>query len=405
MCSRPPGWLAAGLLALSLACTGSALAGDPQPTVLVLSWDGLRHDQPELGDFPALARLAREGLRAERLVPPFPSNTFPGHVTLATGTYPDRHGIVGNRFLDPERGLYDYSNDASWIQAEPLWVAAERQGVRAAVFFWVGSETDWHGRGPSFRKAPFDSRVSDAEKVEQLLAWLDLPEPQRPHLLLAWWHGTDHAGHQRGPDAPEVRERLAEQDAQLGRLLAGLDARDLWPHTTLLLVSDHGMAAAGQAIDAAAALEAAGVEARVLSGGGMAHVYLEAGEPTEAAQRLRAALPGIAVYTRDELPARLRARHPRSGDVVLLARPPATFTAGGWLAALRRSSIAGMHGYDPELPDMGGVFLALGRGVPRGARLGPVRAVDVAPSVAALLGIEPPQHSEGQARLPLEGGT
>ena len=56
-----------------------------------------------------------EGLRAERFVPVFPANTFPAHVSLATGTYVDRHGIVGNVFRDLERGRFSYSNDASWI--------------------------------------------------------------------------------------------------------------------------------------------------------------------------------------------------------------------------------------------------------------------------------------------------
>ena len=131
------------LLFCLLACGARAEA----PVVIVLSWDGTRHDFPESADTPALGRMQREGLRAQRLIPPFPTNTFPGHVTLATGAPVDVHGIVGNRFTDRERGLFDYSNDASWILAEPIWVAAERQGVRAATFFWVGSETDWNGQG------------------------------------------------------------------------------------------------------------------------------------------------------------------------------------------------------------------------------------------------------------------
>ena len=62
---------------------------------------------------------------------------------------------------------------------------------------------------------------------------------------------------------------------------------------------------------------------------------------------------------------------------------------------LRGKSI-GAHGFDPALPDMGAVFYALGRGVPRSAELGEVRAIDVAPTVAALLGINAPEESEGR---------
>jgi predicted AlkP superfamily pyrophosphatase or phosphodiesterase len=398
------GWLLA--TCLGLAAAAPAAAGEPAPTVILLSWDGVRHDFPDRGELPALRRIEREGARAERLVPPFPANTFPGHVTLATGTHPDRHGIVDNRFFDPEAGEFDYSNDARWILAEPLWVAAERQGVRSAVLFWVGSETDWNGVSPSQRVAPFDTGLGEDAKVDRLLAWLDLPEPARPHLLMSWWHGADGAGHRVGPDHPAVAEALAGQDAALARLLAGLDARRLWPHTTLLLVSDHGMALAGPAHDAEAVLAAAGIAARVATGGGSAHVYLEDPNTLAAARAALDALPGVEAFARDALPERLRARHRRSGDIVALASPPTRFARSGggswwerWLQRLRPST--GIHGYDPALPDMAGILLAMGRGVPAGRRLPAVQAIDVAPTVAALLGIEPPRSSEGAAFLPV----
>ena len=197
-------------------------AGAAPPTVIVLSWDGVRHDYLERTELPALERVMREGARAERMVPVFPTNTFPNHVALATGTHADRHGIVNNYFVDRERGVYDHSNDASWIQAEPLWVAAERQGVPAAVFFWVGSETDWRGLGASQRMTPFDGDVEESIKVDQILAWLDQPTPQRPRLIMAWWHGADGVGHLKGPDDPGVAQALREQDRELGRLLEGV---------------------------------------------------------------------------------------------------------------------------------------------------------------------------------------
>ena len=211
-----------------------------EAVVILLSWDGVRHDMPDRARTPALDRVAQSGTHAA-LRPVFPTNTFPNHVSLATGTFVDRHGIVGNVFEDRERGRYRYSNDASWIEAEPIWAAAERQGVRAASFFWVGSETDWRGRGASYRRAPFDTKIGEDEKVDQILAWLDLPAAERPGLIVSWWHGADHAGHERGPDHADVVRALERQDVQLLRLLEGLDVRGAWDETTLIIVSDHGM--------------------------------------------------------------------------------------------------------------------------------------------------------------------
>jgi predicted AlkP superfamily pyrophosphatase or phosphodiesterase len=378
-------WL---VLAVLLA-PSPAPAAEP-PVVVLLSWDGTRSDFPERAETVALARMQREGARATRLVPVFPSSTFPNHVSLATGTYVDRHGIIANRFKDDAGRQFDYSNDASWIEAEPLWVAAERQGVRAATYFWVGSETDWRGRGATYRMAPFDASVGEAAKVDQILAWLALPVEQRPRLVMSWWHGCDHVGHEEGPDSPNVAAQLRAQDAQLARLLAALDARGAWGHTTLIVVSDHGMAAFDSAVDAEAVLERAGVRARVVNGGGEAQVHLADEGQRDAALAALAKVEGLAAYTPEQLPVRLRSFFPgRSGDLTLIATPPT-------ILGRMRTARGGAHGYDPERADMGAIFFALGRGVPAGAKLDAVRAIDVAPTVAALLGIDPPLQSEGK---------
>ncbi len=385
------------LLALWLATGAGA-----RPVVILLSFDGVRHDYLDRDALPAFQRIAREGARAEALVPIFPSTTFPNHVALATGTYADRHGIVGNKFLDAKLGKFDYSNDARFLDAEPLWAAAERQGVPAAVFFWVGSETDWRGVGARHRKAPFDPEVGEREKVEQILAWIDLPEPERPGLIMAWWHGADHAGHAHGPDADETRVAMRAQDRVLGTLLAGLDARNAWDHTTLLIVSDHGMTAYTKTVDVAAVLTEAGIRARVIHSLATAQIYLK--QPAQAARAVEVlrAVHGLAAWRRDEIPAALRYGNPRVGDVLALADPPLALLPPrdlsarfGGLARLFGRAL-GAHGYDPaRVPEMHGIFVALGRGVPPGVRLPRVRSIDVAPTVAKLLGIEAPASSEG----------
>jgi predicted AlkP superfamily pyrophosphatase or phosphodiesterase len=394
---------------LAAAAAGAVAAEQKAPSVIVLSWDGTRFDYLDRAELPALSRIAREGTRAERLVPVFPSSTFPNHVSLATGTYPDRHGIVGNRFLDDERGRYSYEADASWIDAEPIWMTAERQGVRAATFFWVGSETDWNGAGASYRRAPFDSDVPETAKVDQILAWLDLPEAERPRLVMSWWHGPDSAGHRHGPESSDVTEQLVAQDVELARLLAGLDERNAWPHTTLILVSDHGMALVNERIDVAGALAEQGIEADPILAGGYGFVHLA--DPGRRAEALKAlnALPGVTAHASDALPDGLRATRPdRSGDIVLVAEPPrGLFTSRDWTFFVVRGAFdgtfgasIGVHGFLPGREDMHGVFLAMGRGVASDLALGPVRAIDVAPTVSHLLGIEPPLHNEGK---PIEG--
>jgi hypothetical protein len=382
---------------------GAATASELTPSVVLLSLDGVRHDYVDRDALPAFARIQREGLRAEALVPVFPASTFPNHVSLATCAPADRHGVVANQFHDRARGDFDYDNDASWIEAEPLWAAAERQGVRSAAFFWVGSETAWDGVAASYRKAPFDAAVPETEKVDQILAWIDLPASERPRLILSWWHGADEAGHAYGPDAEETRAALAEQDRELGRLLAGLDARGAWSAATLLVVSDHGMAAAHESVDPVAALAERGIRARLWNGGGFAHLFLD--DPARAAEAaaMLSERAHLDAWRGAELPPSFRYRHPtRTGDVFVLAEPPARIAGGTWWRTLYFEVASlfghelGVHGYDPaRVPEMRGILLALGRGVPAGARIGAVRSLDVAPTAARLLGIEPPRSCEG----------
>ena len=388
--------IAAGL---ALAA-GGALA---KPAVILISMDGVRHDYPDREALPGFARIAKDGARAEALVPVFPSITFPAHTSLSTGTHPDRHAIVNNQFETASGAELGYGETAAALEAEPLWAAAERQGVRAAAFFWPLSEARSRGAPASYLRAPFDENVPESEKVQQILAWLDLPEEQRPGLVMSWWHGADSAGHEHGPDSAEVREAMRAQDAELARLIAGVDTRGLWNEVTLLVVSDHGMLAPDDALDANDLLEAAGVAGRAVNAGALALIRLAAGADAPAAARaLAAAEPRIRAHARDELPPALRLRHENAGDVVLLADPPLAFLdAWSQFDFWRRASSlwggeVGVHGYDPEeSPEMCAIFFALGRGVTPGARLGRVRAIDVAATVARLLGIEPPAQNEG----------
>lgn len=385
-------------IALSVFHAGNA-ATPSDNIVILLSWDGVRHDFPDRGSYPALNRMAMDGIRATRLTPVYLSNTFPGHVSLATGAEPHIHGIVDNVFFDREKGLYAYGNNADWLTAEPLWVTAERQGIKAAVYFWVGSETDWRGLGASYRMAPFDSGRSEADKVDKIVAWLDLPESERPRLIMSYWRGADGTGHTKGPNHPSIAEAIAEQDEQLSRLMGAIDTRNLWPRTTVLVVSDHGMTEVTESVSVNDALEAAELEVRVVGRGVAQHIFLKDQTDKQAVRQLLLAQPHISVFEGKEIPETLAAPN-RTGDFVITTVPPYTLSEADSLLAKALVWIspimgwtAGSHGYDPALPDMGGIFFALGNGVSKGKKLDDVHQLEVAPTVTRLLGIEPPVNA------------
>ena len=215
--------------------------------VVLVSIDGFRYDYAKLYGATHLEAIAKDGATApDGMLPAYPSVTFPNHYTLVTGLYPEHHGIVAMSFYDPARKERYAFNDAktvtdgSWYRGVPLWSLAEKQGMRAACFFWPGSEAEIAGARPSYY-LKYDDKVPDEERVDQVVDWLKLPAEKRPHFITLYFGEVDHAGHEYGPDAPETRAAVRHVDAEIGTLRAQLGKLHL--PVDLVVVSDHGMVA------------------------------------------------------------------------------------------------------------------------------------------------------------------
>ncbi len=395
-------------VAAFLLAAASIHAEPGAPTVILLSLDGTR--PVDVAELPVFRRLAAQGVVADALEPVFPSNTFPNHVTFATGVEPDRHGIVNNVFRDEQRGVHRYDGDPTWLEVEPLWSLLARSGIPSASYHWVGSEGPWRsGRGARHWER-FDSRVPARRKVIRILEWLDLDAPEeRPRFITAWLPGADSTGHRHGPGTPESVAALLEQEKALAELVAGIEARGLQAATTLLIVSDHGMAKVERTIDLEASLRSVGIRANVIGGGGFSTVRLGRGTGQRTPAERRAAVVravevarelGLEAWPRGEGPEASPTSNPRFGDFVAMAPVGTAIVDGSRALAAPAAALGlglqGTHGHAPEAPEMAGIFYALGRGVEAGFRPGRVRALDVAPTVLALLGEPQPPHMQGR---------
>ncbi|HRW62468.1 MAG TPA: ectonucleotide pyrophosphatase/phosphodiesterase, partial [Bacteroidales bacterium] len=129
---------------------------EKEPYVIMLSMDGFRWDYPEKANTPNLDYIDQIGVRAQASIPCFPTKTFPNHYSMATGLYPDHHGIIFNKFYAPDLdrfyaiGNAEAVTDSSFYFGEPIWVTAEKQGVKSASYFWVGSEASHDGFYPTY---------------------------------------------------------------------------------------------------------------------------------------------------------------------------------------------------------------------------------------------------------------
>ncbi len=362
---------------------------DRKPTVVLISMDGTRPDDVTLEALPSLVKFGKAGLRAAALTPVDPSNTFPSHVSLVTGVLPEQHRLVNNLFVDPIRGRFSRKAPHTWIESEPIWSIAERSGIPTASFHWVGSEGPWQGGpGPSESKK-FSSRTSEKTKVTQILKWLDIEDSaKRPRLITSWFHGADHAGHVSGPGSGAVAKSLVPQNEQIERLIQEMEKRNLFESTTLIFVSDHGMAKASKRLNLGKELRRAGLPVSVLGIGGFAIGVFKDGRKTPAALARAVEVArdaGAEAWVRTEAPEDWHVADPRFGDLVVRV-PVGTAIVGAM------TPIDGFHGYRSLEPEMAGILVAGGRGVSEGALLGRVSSLAIAPTVLRLLELPIPSQ-------------
>ena len=362
-----------------------------KPYVILVSLDGFRFDYAKRYHARHLLALAARGASAPGgMLPAYPSITFPNHYTIATGLYPEHHGIVANSFYDPTRKeTYNYHDpksvaDGTWYGGTPLWVLAEQQGMRSACFFWVGSEADIQGVRPTYY-LKFDATFPNRKRVEQVLAWLHLPPEQRPHVITLYFSETDTAGHRYGPDSPQVADAVRELDNQIGKLVDGIKQSKL--RVDLIVLADHGMA---EVKDPAIQLDQYG-----LNPAWFAHLVGSSMYPKseDDAQRAYEALRGksdrFVVYRRQMVPAYLHFdSNPREGDPVVIPTGPYRVNVVAETTTSENPP-KGAHGYDAtRMPEMKALFFAAGPDIRSGIAIQPFENVNVYPLIAKILGLD-----------------
>jgi predicted AlkP superfamily pyrophosphatase or phosphodiesterase len=395
------------LLLLLAACAAQApreKTSAYSPLILI-SLDGYRADYIDRGLSPNLAALAADGVHAQALRSAFPTLTFPNHYTIVTGLYPDHHGIVNNRMVDPVNGkrfVYNdrsTTSDPSWWGGEPLWVSVERQGKHASTMFWPGSDVAIDGVRPE-HWLPFDGKMSPDARVDQVLAWLDLPQARRPDFVTLYFEQVDHAMHEHSPDSTEVDDALREVDAALGRLVAGLRQRGIFDASNVVVVSDHGATASGpdKVVVIDDVVNVADID--VINTGVLAGFVPKAGREAQVEHAVLQPHDHMRCWRKSEVPARLHyGTNPRIPPLLCLADD-------GWLIFTRefmnrpnRHISVGEHGYDNDDPKMSALFVAHGPAFRHGLVVPEFDNVDIYPLLTHVLHIKPQPNDGNYAEV------
>lgn len=374
-----------------------------KPYVLLISLDGFRWDYVEKYKPQHLSNFIKNGVSAESLISTFPSKTFPNHYSIATGMYPENHGILSNTFYSNKKNkVYSIRNretvtDGDFYRGTPIWMLADRNKMVTGSYFFVGSDVEIRGVRPTYSK-DYDGKIKNETRVSQVLDWLALPKKQRPHLITMYFSDMDDTGHRYGPNnESEIKKALFNLDENLGDLFAGVKATGL--PVNIIIVSDHGMAAMPTAN--LIPIETIQNDSLFLAidNGSMVNIHPKDGVEIDAVfEYLKQNEGHYEVYKTEDTPGfEYLPKNKDWGAFQLIPYPGYYFSNEKNMMLLKQNNIStiGVHGFDSENKDMHGIFYANGPAFKKGYTIPSFQNIDIYPLICEVLGFEIPNNIDG----------
>jgi predicted AlkP superfamily pyrophosphatase or phosphodiesterase len=368
-----------------------------QDTVTVIvSLDGNRWDYPALYEMPFFDSLATAGVSAV-MEPSFPASTFPNHYTMATGCVPDHNGIVNNSFRDPDDGSHYAMRDSAkrfnpkYYLKEPIWITAQRQGLRTANIYWLGGDVAIQDQYPTYwRNWNEQPHWTFEERVDEAVRLVSLPKEERPRLVMVYFDEPDHTGHVSGPVSGETAEMTHYMDSLMHDFYLRLMKLPHAKKINFILAGDHGMTeiSPDRFVSWAEAVDDSWVED--VAGSAPTSIFCKEGYADTVFNAL-SRIPHLSVYRHGELPDSLNyGTSDRLGDVIVCPDL-------GWQFNFAPSRSLGAHGFAPQEADMLVAFRAIGPDFKKGyaavpyeeGRLAGFKNIDLYPLLCRLLGIRP----------------
>jgi predicted AlkP superfamily pyrophosphatase or phosphodiesterase len=374
--------------------------------------------------------LEKEGASAEAVETIYPSTTYPAHATIVTGLPPRAHGIYSHlASLDPTEKARPWCWFAQALRAPALWDVARASGRRIAALSWpVSAGAAIHHNIPEIWNPALPDPNLDyetpaqhstpglfAEVARVLMPMLGKADPDqirgeaaiylwnhyRPDLLLVHFIWYDSKAHAFGPASPEALTALESAEQAIGKIR---DAISSDPATTLVVLSDHGFVPVEKEAAPLVVLAQHGLFTRgadgtlalrrlgaVSAGGSLAAYWLE--EPSaDDRRRLAAALDllcttGAVQEIVDRRQLEALGADP-DAELMIEAAPGFCFSdrlEGPVVSGSPEDR--GTHGYFPSRSGMEATFIAVGREIAPGESLGRISLMQIAPTLAQVMGL------------------
>jgi len=396
-------------IVIALLISKSVYGTTAKSTVILLSVDGFSYSYLQKYQPKNLLSFAKTGVNT-RLLPVYPSKTFPNHLSIITGSYPVNHGIIHNRFYHPklaqQYSLGAGKKNKNWLTATPFWSVAENNGIKSAVYFWPESESIGYTK-PSYN-IPYNKSTSNRKRVDKLISWLKLPFDQRPNFIASYFSTIDSAGHHYGFDSPELISAIHNFDKLFGYFIEKINSEIDQP-VNIILVSDHGMVPITQEAKIPTNLVLDNVKDRfkdleIIYNDTQLFLYFDKSkvlnnvgisiEDQLQSNKLENGKP-YNIYTKGNYPEHWQFNSDLEiiPDIIIEAQAPSIFS---WKKILTEFDGA-THGFDPTTDSrLQGIFMASGPNIKKGRELEPFKNIHVFPFMNALLGFKENNEIDGQ---------
>jgi predicted AlkP superfamily pyrophosphatase or phosphodiesterase len=413
-----------------------------KPLVVVITLDGFpaRALQDPRLPMPTLRALAARGAVATAMQPINPTVTWPNHTAMITGVNASEHHVMANGLIQfpadrSAPAIKPWVDKAKLVHAETLYEAAAAKGLITAQVDWVAI---YGAKGVSWQfgeKPDVDSPIAKdlisqgivtGDQVsrfgeESSPAWrdevwtdaaVDIVERHTPDLLLLHLLQTDSIQHEYGPMTPAAYAAYAYADECLERVVSAARSAGTLDRTTFFVLSDHGFATYTHSIRPNVALVQLGFllknqnsyvgDVWVKAEGGAAELFVrDANRRAEIIPKLKSYFEGVQgiqhVFTNEEarsvgIPSDKDTD--QAPQLYLTAMPDFAFSDDVDGELVVTNSPKGAHGYINSMSDMQALFVASGAAIKPGIKLDSISNLQVAPTIAKILGLQLPDAKE-----------
>lgn len=390
----------ASLCVLWASSVLGAPVNNERQKVLLVSFDGFRWDYDRDVDTPNLDQMAKDGVKAQYVTPPYLTITSPTHFTLLTGRYIENHGVIHNMFFNTTTGekksYYQTQFVNQWWDngTLPIWITAQRQGLKAGSLHFPGTASSYQGQAAMLQEVEpqlydYKNETAWRENTDKVMSWF---RDRDMDFVSLYFGEPDGTGHRYGPDSNERREMVKQVDRTVGYIRQSAERHGLTQHLNIIITSDHGMTTVYRnglveeiTLSAIPGFSFGDLSFHLVDYGPSGMLLPKPGRLEAVYNALKGAHPHLHVYKKEDVPEHLRfTKNDRILPIVLWADPG--YVINGYFPVQFNK---GEHGYDNQEMDMKPFFRAVGPAFHKNLKVGPFETVNIYPLMCHILGIEP----------------